>query len=176
MVKKYPGITPEQQLQLMQFIAQLSKSFDRGKEAIKVHIQKEEEDEEFDDYYEPDEEFSEEESEEEEQAMNDAFTLPRDVFMALTKLVMQGADQAFQQGNGIPEELTTQDAADLLNVSRPFVIRLLESGKIPFHKVGKHRRIAREDFLVFREGFRSRRSSSLASLASQAQALDLGYE
>lgn len=72
-------------------------------------------------------------------------------------------------------ELTTQEAANLLNISRPYLIRLLEEGKIAFHKVGTHRRIRFKDLLQFRENFRKISQKALEELTEQAQELDMGY-
>jgi excisionase family DNA binding protein len=72
-------------------------------------------------------------------------------------------------------DLTTQQAAMLLNVSRPYLVGLLESGKIPFHKVGKHRRIRLDDAMKFKEEARKASLDALAALAEQAQELGMGY-
>ena len=73
-------------------------------------------------------------------------------------------------------EISTQQAADLLNVSQPYVIKLLEAEKIPFKKVKGHRRIRLRDVVEYNSKQQKIREESLTFLAEQAQALNLGYE
>jgi excisionase family DNA binding protein len=75
----------------------------------------------------------------------------------------------------VDSEIGTQQAADMLNVSRPHIIKLMESGEIPYHKVGSHRRIKLADFLSYKQKISKLREQSLQELADQAQELDLGY-
>lgn len=65
--------------------------------------------------------------------------------------------------------LTTKEAADLLNVSRPFLVQLLEKGEIDFHRVGSHRRIRAEDILAFRAKRDRERKSELKRLQQLGQ-------
>ena len=73
-------------------------------------------------------------------------------------------------------ELSTQQAADMLHVSRPYFIKLLEMGKIPFLKVGSHRRVLLKDVKTYEAQLAKEREIQLDFLAEQAQHLNLGYE
>ncbi len=102
-------------------------------------------------------------------------TFPFSAIQLLQKILTQMA-----QGNAITlipihANLTTQQAADLLNVSRPFLVKLLEKGKIPFEKIGTHRRIRAKDLLEYKAKLEEEKKQALDELIKQAQELDMGY-
>jgi excisionase family DNA binding protein len=73
----------------------------------------------------------------------------------------------------VDAEVSTQKAADLLNVSRPYLVELLEAGKIRFRKVGSHRRIRLSDVVEYRTRMDAEADRAFAELAEHSQRLGL---
>ena len=101
--------------------------------------------------------------------------LPRQALTLLRDLLVEMA-----QGNAVTivpthAELTTQEAANILNVSRPHLVKILEEDVIPFSRTGTHRRIRYQDLMAYRDQRNQDSKSALNELVSQAQANDMGY-
>ena len=105
----------------------------------------------------------------------DPVELPASVFR-----VLKNVAQAMAKGQTIALmpyglHLTTQQAADLLHVSRPHVIKLCDAGELPYKRVGSHRRIRIEDLLAYRERRGLARREHLAELTRASQEVQRGY-
>jgi len=101
--------------------------------------------------------------------------IPLSAFNAL-KLVVQTMARG-QTLTLVPhdKDLTTQEAADILHVSRPHLIKLLDRGTIPHHRVGTHRRIQTDDLLSYREQRDATRREKLDQLIRLSEELPGGY-
>jgi excisionase family DNA binding protein len=96
---------------------------------------------------------------------------------AAAHLLVQILDE-MSRGNAVKlipvnAELTTQEAADLLNISRPTLIRLLKDGKMEFHKVGTHRRVPFKSAMAFKRQIDEERRGALAELVAYDQELGI---
>ena len=99
----------------------------------------------------------------------EAIPIPASVFYVLERVaeVLARGDSITVVPTG--KELTTQQAADLLNVSRQYLVRLLDAGKLPYTKTGKHRRVRIEDVLAFKEKRDEERKSALDTLTELSE-------
>jgi excisionase family DNA binding protein len=110
------------------------------------------------------------------QETGDSITIPKNAFLLLMDVLNKMANGKSFTILPSDSEITTQQAARILNVSRPFVVKMLDNGKIPFVKVGSHRRIKLTDILEYDKLMSDNRRKNLDLLAKQAQDLKLGYE
>lgn len=99
--------------------------------------------------------------------------LPVLVAEALAELLEAAADGQPALVLRSPNDLTTEQAAAVLGVSRPTVVRLVESGKVPARKVGTHRRLTLGDVLAYREATARRRGKALDQMVREAEELKL---
>ena len=102
-------------------------------------------------------------------------TLPDDVQRALALVTREMAT-----GNGVAvvpvhHELTTHEAAAVLHVSRPHLIRMLDEGRLPSRKIGTHRRIRFDDVMAYRAREEDEREALLACIAQESQSLGLEF-
>jgi excisionase family DNA binding protein len=102
-------------------------------------------------------------------AEGQAVELPETVVALLRQLVHDLARERAVTVVVVGRELTTQQAADILNVSRPYLIKLLEQGEIPFTMVGTHRRIPVGELLAYKRRRDERRRAGLAELTQMSQ-------
>jgi excisionase family DNA binding protein len=102
-------------------------------------------------------------------------TLPVSAIRLLVDILAQMAEGNAVSLIPIHAELTTQEAANLLNVSRPYLVALLEKNKIPYRKAGTKRRILAKDVLEYKAHIDKARHKVLKELSEQAQELDMGY-
>jgi len=102
--------------------------------------------------------------------------LPTTALRLLADVLAEMADGNAVQIVPVHAELTTQEAADLLNVSRPHLVKLLEDGEIPFYRTGKHRRVRLVDLMQYKEARMRVSEAAMAELTRLSQELGLGYE
>jgi len=101
--------------------------------------------------------------------------VPKNVFDVLVKtLAIMAEGKAFSL-IPVDKELTTQQAADILNVSRPFLSKVLDLGEIPHRKVGRNRRVKFCDLIEYKKKQEQTSKAALQSLADEAQELGMGY-
>lgn len=110
-----------------------------------------------------------------EKGKSATITIPGAAFDLLLEILGQMANGNAVTIVPVHAELTTQQAAEVLNVSRPFLVQLLESGAIPHRRVGTHRRVRFADVMAHKRRDDAQRQEVMNELASEAQKHGLGY-
>jgi len=110
------------------------------------------------------------------QESGEFLTIPKKALTFLTAIIQNMAEGKTVSIVPSDSELSTQQAADMINVSRPHLIKLLESKQIPFKKVGSHRRVLLMDIMEYQDQIVKQREDQLDFLSNQAQDLNFGYK
>ncbi len=110
---------------------------------------------------------------EEPEGANEPVTVPTTAFRLLVAILTEMARGTAVRVIPLHAELTTGEAAELLNVSRPYVVRLLDEGQIPSRKVGTHRRVLLKDVVAYRGAHYRARGAVLDRMAGIDQELGL---
>ncbi|QSQ21254.1 helix-turn-helix domain-containing protein [Pyxidicoccus parkwayensis] len=100
---------------------------------------------------------------------HEALPVPKDVLALLQQLLAVLASGDAVSIVPVHKELTTQQAANLLNVSRQYLVQLLDEGKIPYHRTGTHRRVLTQDVLAYRTKRDAERDATLAAMIRETQ-------
>ncbi len=103
----------------------------------------------------------------------EVYELPHSVYEVLRDAVHELAQGVAITIMPMHSQVTTQRAADILGVSRPHLVKLLEREEIPYHMVGKHRRIRLVDLLVYKNQRDSKRRQILAQIKADSEELGL---
>lgn len=99
--------------------------------------------------------------------------LPTSALALLMSILGELAEGNAVQVVPVHAELTTQEAANILNVSRPYLVKLLEEGKLPFYKTGRHRRVLFADLMNYKEQRDQESSTAMQKLVDLSQELQL---
>ncbi len=94
--------------------------------------------------------------------------LPDKLYRLLVKIIEDLSDGKAVSLTSAAQEMTTQEAANFLGVSRQFLVRLLDEGKIRFHRAGTHRRVYFQDLISFRKERDLRRHKAIEQMARNA--------
>jgi len=105
----------------------------------------------------------------------ESIAIPISAFRLLNNILTEMAQGSAVTLIPVHAELTTQQAAEILNVSRPFLIEQLEKGEIPYRKVGTHRRVMFKDLMRYKQAMDHNRLKALEDLSAIDQDLGLGY-
>ena len=100
--------------------------------------------------------------------------LPEIAVKLLSQVLSVLADGRSFTVQPLDSDYTPNQAADFLNVSRPYVLKLLNEGQLPFHHVGSHKRIHLRDLRAYRQRQDDASEKALAELAAQAQEFNMG--
>jgi len=108
-----------------------------------------------------------------ENQAEEPITLPANIFRSIVKMLIEIGNGNAVQVLPIQAELTTQQAADLLNVSRPHLIKLLDQGKMEFRMVGTHRKLTARDVIAYRDKTDHARREALTRMVEADEKMGL---